>query len=119
MVALLASYFIGYAAVASSSSINVYFMRTAEMQNGVTVRDKETGESYGLSKEAARQGVFKTMYCRCTYGIPMFLIPALWTYSLTSLRLMPASLAPKVLLEVFGVCVSLYFAMPLGCALYP
>ncbi len=53
-IALLATYFIGYAAVSSSSSINVYMMRVSEMDNGVSVKDDTTGESLGLSKVAAQ-----------------------------------------------------------------
>ena len=42
-VGSLASYFIGYAAVASSSSLNVYFMRKNEINTGVVVKDMSTG----------------------------------------------------------------------------
>ena len=43
------NYFIGYAAVASSSAINVYAMRKNEIETGVSVKDETTGEDLGLS----------------------------------------------------------------------
>ena len=77
-VAQLVNYFIGYAAVASSSSANVYAMRMGEMTTGVNVKDEATGEDFGLSKTAAAAGIYKTMWSRVTYVIPIFFIPALW-----------------------------------------
>ena len=56
-IATLAPFFIGYAAVASSSSINAYMMRASELDNGINVKDDTTGESFGKSKIAAWQGV--------------------------------------------------------------
>ena len=46
-LAALVNYFIGYAAVASSSSANVYAMRMNEMKTGVAVRSEKTGEVLG------------------------------------------------------------------------
>ena len=48
-VAALVNYFIGYAAVASSSSANVLAMRWNEMKTGVSVTNEATGEDLGLS----------------------------------------------------------------------
>eukprot|EP00354_Favella_ehrenbergii_P003330 CAMPEP_0170462006 /NCGR_PEP_ID=MMETSP0123-20130129/7682_1 /TAXON_ID=182087 /ORGANISM="Favella ehrenbergii, Strain Fehren 1" /LENGTH=237 /DNA_ID=CAMNT_0010727135 /DNA_START=30 /DNA_END=743 /DNA_ORIENTATION=- len=45
-IAQFLTYFIGYAAVASSSSANVYAMRMGEIKSGVAVRDEE-GNEYG------------------------------------------------------------------------
>ena len=47
--AALVNYFIGYAAVASSSSANVYAMRCNEMTSGVAVRNEATDEELGQS----------------------------------------------------------------------
>lgn len=56
-LAALATYFISYAAVAASSSANVYAMRCGEIASGVSVKDEKTGEEYGLSKVAAASGI--------------------------------------------------------------
>lgn len=114
------TYFISYAAVASSSSANVYNMRRGEIKTGVRVSHPETGEDFGLSKVAATAGVYKTMTCRCTYTIPIFFIPAAWNTVLTSMRIMPKKMNfTRVMLEVLGVSLGLYVAMPLNCAMFP
>lgn len=119
-IAALATYFISYSAVASSSSVNVYVMRMGEITSGVSVKDEATGEDYGLSKVAAASGINKTMICRCTYTLPIFFIPAAWSTLLTKLSIMPKRLnLGKVLLETLGVTIGLLVAMPLNCALFP
>ena len=112
-------YFIGYAAVASSSSANTYAMRMGEIKSGISVRDSE-GNDYGMSKVAAEEGINKTMICRCTYTIPIFFLPAGWSLLLQKARIMPATMTPfRVALEVLGVAMGLYIAMPINCALFP
>ena len=49
----LSSNFINFFAVASSSAANTYFMRKSEMEQGVLVKDSETGQEVGISKIAA------------------------------------------------------------------
>ena len=118
-LASLINYFIGYAAVASSSSVNVYAMRRGEIVTGVSVKDQE-GTELGLSKKAAAQGVYKTMYSRMTYCLPIFALPALWNVLLTKAKLMPKSLGvTRIALESLGVALGLYIAMPVNCALFP
>ena len=77
------NYFIGYSAVASSSAANVYAMRMNEMSTGVSVKDEATGEDFGNSKAAATQGIYKTMWSRVTYCIPIFFTPALFNKALS------------------------------------
>ena len=52
-MARLMNYFIGYCAVATSSSVNTVAMREGELKSGITVRDEQTGNEFGLSKVAA------------------------------------------------------------------
>ena len=56
-VAALATYFISYTAVATSSVANTTAMRINETYTGVTVKDEASGEEFGLSKVAATCGV--------------------------------------------------------------
>lgn len=111
--------FVSFAAVASSSAINVYAMRQKETVTGVSVKDEATGEDLGLSKVAATAGLNKTMLSRATYCIPMFAVPAMWTQFLTSTRMMPRGRVAKLFMTAIGLCSGLYLAMPLNCALFP
>lgn len=118
-IATLATYFISYAAVASSSSANVYAMRCGEMTSGVSVKDEATDTDYGLSKIAATSGINQTMLCRWTYAIPIFFVPAAWSTLLTKLSIMPKKLnLARVILETIGVTMGLFVAMPVNCALF-
>ncbi len=53
MIALLATPVVNYGAVSASSALNVYFMRGAELQSGISVLDPETKQEIGKSKVAA------------------------------------------------------------------
>ena len=120
VVASLATYFISYAAVASSSATNTYAMRMNEIATGVTVKDEASGEDFGLSKVAAASGVLKTCASRIVYVFPVFLVPAIWNTVLSKARLMPKSLGvTRILLESLGVALGLYISMPINCALFP
>jgi len=81
MVDFLKNYCVAYAAVASSSSVNVYSMRMGEMHTGVSVFD-DTGAELGQSKVAAKQGIERTIYSRFAYVLPIFVVPALWNMAL-------------------------------------
>eukprot|EP00353_Schmidingerella_taraikaensis_P012998 CAMPEP_0185567034 /NCGR_PEP_ID=MMETSP0434-20130131/425_1 /TAXON_ID=626734 ORGANISM="Favella taraikaensis, Strain Fe Narragansett Bay" /NCGR_SAMPLE_ID=MMETSP0434 /ASSEMBLY_ACC=CAM_ASM_000379 /LENGTH=139 /DNA_ID=CAMNT_0028181141 /DNA_START=322 /DNA_END=742 /DNA_ORIENTATION=- len=48
-LARLTNYFIGYCAVATSSSVNVVAMRERELETGIGVRGQDSGEEIGLS----------------------------------------------------------------------
>ena len=119
-MAALGTYFIGYAAVAASSSANVYAMRMGEMTSGISVKDEATETEYGLSKTAAQTGIYKTMMCRVTYVVPIFFVPAAFNALFTKANIMPKRLGlMKILLETVGVTAGLLIAMPLNCALFP
>ena len=118
--AALVNYFIGYAAVASSSSANVYAMRCNEMNSGVAVQNEATGEDLGQSQAAAASGIYKTMLSRMTYCLPIFFIPAGLNTLLTKAKLMPKNMGvSRILLESMCVAMGLYIAMPVNCALFP
>jgi len=118
-LAALVNYFIGYAAVATSSSANVYAMRMGEMKTGVSVRNEATGEDLGLSKAAATSGIYKTMMSRVVYCLPIFFVPAGFNTILTKMHLMPKTMGlTRVIMECACVAVGLSIAMPLNCALF-
>ena len=85
----------------------------------MTGRDEE-GNEYGKSQVAARQGIYKTMLCRVTHNLPIFFVPALWNLALSKAKLMPRKMNfTRILIEILGVTVGLYIAMPVNCALFP
>ena len=116
----LSSNFINFFAVASSSAANTYFMRKSEMEKGILVKDRETGQEVGVSKIAAQKGVYLTMISRVVYGIPIFIFPGIWNAFFNKVGLLPKTMNPqRVLIELLGVAAGLYIAMPLNCALFP
>lgn len=48
---------VNYGAVGVSSSLNLYFMRGAEIEKGISVLDPNTNETVGKSKVAAKRGI--------------------------------------------------------------
>ena len=119
-LALMMNYIIGYCAVAVSSSVNVVAMREKELVEGIPVKDEETNEELGISKNAAKTAINNTVLSRIAYVVPMFFIPALWNLALTRAKVMPKQLGVgRVVLESLGVAIGLYIAMPVNCALFP
>ena len=49
----LAGNVIGYSAVTLAGNGNVYLMRQAELNNGITLKDEKSGLEFGPSKVAA------------------------------------------------------------------
>ena len=90
------------------------------MEQGVSVKDRETGQEVGISKIAAQKGVYLTMISRVVYGLPIFIFPGIWNACFNKVGLLPATMGPqRVIIELLGVAAGLYIAMPLNCALFP
>jgi hypothetical protein len=87
--ASVATPLVNYGAVASSSGLNVYFMRKGEIESGISVMDPETREVVGVSKAAAEMGVWKTIYCRWIYLVPIFFTNPILEAFATALKVMP------------------------------
>ena len=84
------------------------------------MKDPETEEDLGMSKNAAKTAITTTALSRAVYAFPMFFIPALCNIALTKANLLPKKMGPtRVILECMGVGLGLYIAMPVNCALYP
>ena len=88
-IATLVNYFIGYAAVASSSSINVWAMRRGEMKTGISVYDEAVGDTVGTSKIASWEAIKRTMTSRVVYSVPIFVTPAIFNFLLQKANLLP------------------------------
>ena len=90
------------------------------MDEGIAVKNAETGEELGMSKIAAKTAITNTVLSRIVYVVPMFFIPALGNIALSKAGLMPKTMGmTRLLLESFSVGLGLYIAMPVNCALFP
>jgi sideroflexin-5 len=109
-----------YTAVTISSCTNTYVMRLKELDSGIMVKDKQTGEEFGMSQNAASEAITSTLQSRVFYIVPIFFVPFFWNMAVKKANLMPKPLtAAAVAVEAVGVAIGLYIAMPLNCALHP
>lgn len=67
--------FVPLPATSLASSLNVICMRWNELETGIQVYEKETGEVVGVSKVAAKQAVTDTTMVRAFLPVPLLLIP--------------------------------------------
>ena len=106
-----------FVACALSGFLNAYIMRQTEIQKGIDVCDKETGQSYGKSKICATQAVMQTSISRIFLVMTIF-VPPVVLMGLERARMMPQARVPKFGVELSLLTLELYFAVPLGLALY-
>lgn len=108
-------FIIPYIAVGGAGAANVYFTRKPEIDNGVVVRDA-AGKEVGVSKEAGRQGVMKTILSRSLgLPIPVLIIPS------AVMAMLPKTLPKRTLLmaELLVITGALCVALPGTLALFP
>lgn len=115
---VLANSIINYIAVASAGFLNSYCMRMGEMSRGIKILD-EDGEEMGISKKSAEKAVIQTSLSRMVLSGPIFIIPGLSMFLLDSAGLIPKSRAPKTILELTVIALSLWVALPLSVSLFP
>lgn len=110
--------FVPFAAVAAANCINIPFMRSRELTNGIPVFD-ENGNRVGESSKAAVSAISQVVVSRILMATPGMLIPPFIMNNLNKkplLRRMPWLNAP---IQVGIIGVFLVFATPLCCALFP
>ena len=106
-----------FAACAISGFLNAYFMRQTEIKKGIDILDKETGESFGKSKICANKAVLQTSISRIALVLTIF-VPPVILMGMERARMMPNNKVGKLSVELSLLCLELYFAVPLGLALY-
>lgn len=105
-----------FAAVAGAGGANVYVTRRGDIEKGIPVCNESGSECYGLSKEAGKQAVFKTILTRSVVlNIPVLILPSLLLKALPA----PASAKGKLAMEVVVITMCLAGALPATLALYP
>jgi len=115
---VLANSIINYIAVASAGFLNSYCMRMGEMSRGIKIQDEE-GNEMGISKKSAEKAVIQTSLSRMVLSGPIFIIPGLSMFLLDKFGMMPKSKAPRTVLEIGVITLSLWIALPMSVALFP
>ena len=117
MKALLdrAPFVVPYTAVAGSGAANIYATRRVEITEGISITD-ENGNRLGMSQEAGKQAVMKTILTRAIgLPLPVLVLPPL------ILKTLPTVSHPqgKIALELVVIAMSLAGALPATVAIYP
>ncbi|XP_048407458.2 sideroflexin-3 [Stegostoma tigrinum] len=110
--------FVPFAAVAAANCINIPFMRQRELKFGIPVADIN-GNRLGESRKAAQQAIAQVVVSRIGMAVPAMAIPPVIMNALEKrafLKRFPFFNAP---IQVGLVGLSLVFATPLCCALFP
>jgi hypothetical protein len=115
-VALLATPIVNYGAVTSSSALNLYFMRNAELKSGISVLDPVTQEEIGKSKIAASKAIWSSIYARWIYLIPIFFANPVFEACARKLKIMPKGGALKFIADITFCGIGLSIAIPTLCA---
>jgi len=109
--------FVPFAAIAIANCINIPLMRMKEINEGITVTDKQ-GNELGSSSIAAKQGITAVTLSRIVMAAPGFVLPPFFMNYLEKrgfLARYPRSSAPIQIL-LCGLCY--IFATPMCCALF-
>lgn len=80
--------------------------------------DPETKESLGVSQAAAKVVVLQTAISRIFLNVTIF-FPPIALYYIEKKRMMPKNPILRTLMEAFWITLELYFAVPVGIAMYP
>jgi len=107
-----------FAAVAAANCVNIPFMRSSEINDGVPVTD-EKGNVVGKSSIAAKWGIAQVILSRIGMASPGMVLPPLLMNYLDRrgfLARYPWSAAP-IQVSICGVLLTL--ATPMCCALFP
>ncbi|KAI7692755.1 hypothetical protein SSS_08508 [Sarcoptes scabiei] len=110
--------FVPLSAVAAANCVNIPMMRSSELSNGIAIED-ENGEKIGYSKKMAKEAISQVVLSRILMAAPGMIIPPIVMDRLEKrgvLARMPWISAPA---QVLMCGISLTFATPLCCALFP
>jgi len=110
--------FVPFTAVASANCINIPFMRSKELMEGITLMD-ENNNKLGESKTAAKKAITQVVISRVIMAMPGMMIPPFIMNALEKrpfLKTRPWLNAP---IQVSLIGCLLVFATPLCCALFP
>jgi len=114
--------FIPFTSVFLSSTLNLYFVRQQDFNNGIQLYDDNNNEA-GLSKISAVNSFTETATCRSLFRFASCVIPPLFEYCFMKNTLVESIMKtnPKMwtCFRVLIITSCLYISMPLSFAYYP
>ena len=111
--------FVPFLAVAAANCVNLPFMRSSEIQDGIQLVD-EKGEKVGQSSTAAKTAIGQVVVSRIFMATPGMVLPPIIMNFLEKKRpaLKTNNLAVfGIQLLLIGTCLT--FATPMCCAIFP
>jgi hypothetical protein len=115
---ILMNALLNYLAGAFAGASNLALMRYKEIEEGITVWNKEGTIEYGKSKKAGRKAIMETAFSRFFLPLPVLFFPAVANFLLEKVGLLPKRNIPSKLLELVLVSLSLSMALPMSIALF-
>lgn len=106
---------IPYCAVCSANVFNFVSMRSAELSEGIPVKDQD-GNVLGKSQEAAKVALMQGAVTRCAIPAPVLILPPMIMRAIDSVK-PPPRLRPAIELGVIVSCV--WGALPCAIGLFP
>lgn len=120
---LIMSRLVPFAAVVSAGIVNVFLMRSEEIKKGIIVRDPETKEELGVSKNAAWYAVGETAASRVINATPVMAIPPLILVRLQQQKngffSRHKSLAMTSLVNLGLIAATGFVVLPFALAIFP
>lgn len=110
--------FVPFAAVAAANCLNIPFMRSQELMNGIAVYSKD-GEKVGESKKAARNAISQVVFSRIVMACPSMILSPLLMSRLEKTQLLKKYPRLSAPIQIVFVGFLLSFATPLCCAIFP
>uniref|UniRef100_A0A1I8A388 Sidoreflexin n=1 Tax=Steinernema glaseri TaxID=37863 RepID=A0A1I8A388_9BILA len=115
---LIIQRFVPLPATSLASTLNVLFMRSAEMRTGIVVYD-ESEKVVGISKVAAKKAVYETAATRAFLPVPLLLIPPCIMPLLERTAFVQRSPIHHLLVNAAVCTISFAFSLPIALALFP
>lgn len=115
----IAARFVPFAAVAAANCINLPFMRSTELKEGIQLVDSND-QKVAKSTEAGKSAIAQVIFSRVTMATPgMVLAPIAMNYTEKRFPKVGASLPLTLALQMLYIGTCLVFATPLCCAIFP
>ncbi|XP_052225534.1 sideroflexin-1-like isoform X2 [Dreissena polymorpha] len=110
--------FVPFTAVAAANCINIPFMRSREIMQGIPVFDSK-GRRLGESSNAAKSAIAQVVISRVCMATPGMIFPPILMSWLEEKQFMKARPWLNAPIQVLVVGFFLVFATPFCCALFP
>lgn len=107
-----------FAAVVSAGIVNVFAMRSKEIQKGISVFDKD-GNEVGTSKTAAVYAVGETAASRVINATPIMVLPPLLLVKLQQGLLKGRGLGIQTVVNLGLIATTSFIALPFALAIFP